>query len=225
MTEGITARLRPLVAADSSFLVEMLLEAVNWHPERSRLSMASVLADSALSHYVADWPRPDDGGVLAIADEQPVGAAWWRFFTGVDPGYGFVAADIPELSMGVVADWRGRGVGRALLRATKQAAAARCRQISLSVERANRARDLYVSEGFRVLAGGPDSDTMICDLDSASRGVSIESGATWPDRIRRGNRGVIPYHGNHGDGNPSDREVNFTGTRQRGERLFSSPRD
>jgi GNAT superfamily N-acetyltransferase len=174
MTEGITAKLRPLVAADSPFLAKMLFEAVNWHPQRPRLSIESVLADPELAHYVADWPRPDDGGVLAIADGQPVGAAWWRFFTEADPSYGFVADDIPELSMGVVADWRGRGVGRRLLRAAKQAAAAHCHRISLSVERANRARDLYVSEGFRVLASGPDSDTMIYDLSPAPRGDYAE---------------------------------------------------
>lgn len=170
MKEGITVRLRPLVAADSSFLTQMLLEAVNWHPERQRLSRAHVLADPELAHYVAGWPGLDDGGVLAAAEGQPIGAAWWRFFTETDPGYGFVAADVPELSMGVLADWRGKGVGRALLRATLQAAGAHCRRISLSVERANRARNLYVSEGFCVLARGPDSDTMICDLDPAPRG-------------------------------------------------------
>jgi GNAT superfamily N-acetyltransferase len=167
MTEPIAVRLRPLVATDAPFLIEMLLEAVNWDPERQPLPMTRVLADPQLAHYAADWPRPDDGGVLAAAGGHPIGAAWWRFFTPTDPGYGFVRADVPELSMGVVAQWRGRGVGRALLRAAKLAAGAHCRQISLSVERANRARNLYVSEGFRVLTREQDSDTMICDLDPA----------------------------------------------------------
>ncbi|MGW7072581.1 hypothetical protein ACWGII_29645 [Streptomyces sp. NPDC054855] len=44
-----------------------------------------------------------------------------RFFTEDEPAYGFVHADIPELAIGVVADWRGRGVGRALLRALADA--------------------------------------------------------------------------------------------------------
>lgn len=116
---------------------------------------------------MAGWPRPGDGGVIAVVGEQPIGAAWWRFFPEDDPGYGFVAATVPELSIAVVAPWRGRGVGRALLRAAIAAVAPHCRQVSLSVERANRAQQLYVSEGFRVVASDQDADTMVRDLDPA----------------------------------------------------------
>ena len=163
MAEEIIVALRPAAGDDGPFLTEMLFEVVNWHSER-HLPLAGILADPELSHYVVGWPRPDDGGVVAFVAGQRVGAAWWRFFTEKDPGYGFVAADVPELSVAVVGAWRGRGVGRALVRTAQRAAAAHCRRMSLSVERANRAQALYVSEGFRVLSSGPDSDTMICDL-------------------------------------------------------------
>jgi len=36
--------------------------------------------------------------------------------------------------------------------------------LSLSVERANKAQHLYCSEGFRVVASGRDSDTMVRNL-------------------------------------------------------------
>ena len=55
--------------------------------------------------------------MVAEAGGLPVGAAWLRFFPADDPGYGFVSADVPELSIGVAVLWRGRGIGRALLRA------------------------------------------------------------------------------------------------------------
>ena len=165
MEEGIVVELRPASGDDGPFLIEMLVEAVNWEPERD-LPKARVLGDPGLSHYVAGWPRPNDGGVVAIVAGRPAGAAWWRFFAEEDPGFGFVADDVPELSVAVVGDWRGRGVGRMLVRAAQQSAAAHSRRLSLSVERANGAQTLYLSEGFRVLSSGPDSDTMICDLDS-----------------------------------------------------------
>jgi GNAT superfamily N-acetyltransferase len=170
MTQGSMIAFRPADADDTRFLAEMLLEAVNWHPER-HVPMAHVMADPELAHYVAGWPRPGDGGIVALANLRPIGAAWWRFFPGGDPGYGFVAADVPELSMGVVATWRGRGVGRALLRAALAAAAPHCRRVSLSVERANRAQNLYLSEGFRVVSSGQDADTMIYDLEPANIGA------------------------------------------------------
>jgi hypothetical protein len=54
-----------------------------------------------------------------------------------------VAPDVPELTIGVAGNWRGRGVGRAQLRALAgQARSAGIRQISLSVERKNFAQKL-----------------------------------------------------------------------------------
>lgn len=158
---------------DAGFLADMLVEAVNWLPGRE-LCRERILADPDLAHYVSGWQCScdvgggggagvGDLGVVAVAPGgQPVGAAWLRTFTADDPGYGFVAPDVPELSMGVHPSWRGRGVGRALLRETvRTAAAAGGHRISLSVERANHAARLYTSEGFSVVRSGPDSDTMV----------------------------------------------------------------
>ena len=82
------------------------------------------------------------------------------------PAYGFVSPDIPELGIGVAAAWRGRGVGQDLLRAIAALASqAGIAQISLSVERKNFARTLYLSEGFTVVdATDPQSDTMLKTL-------------------------------------------------------------
>ena len=125
-----------------------------------------MLSNPRTAHYIAGWPRDTDLGVIAEAGAVPVGAAWVRFFAAEDPGYGFVAPDVPELTVGVAAAWRGRGVGRSLLRAVAaRAAAAGVRRISLSVERENFARRLYRSEGYAVADGSdPQSDTMVKDL-------------------------------------------------------------
>jgi GNAT superfamily N-acetyltransferase len=154
---------RRATAQDADFLADMLLAAVNWSPEWKPRTLRRVLADPRTAHYIAGWPRPGDLGVVAEADGEPVGAAWLRFFPASDPGYGFTAADVPELTIGVTAGWRGRGVGRSLLRAVGSAAAqAGIARISLSVERKNFARGLYRAEGFTVTdASDPQSDTMV----------------------------------------------------------------
>ena len=85
----------------------MLVEAVNWPPERN-LSPDRIFSAPELAYYVTGWPRHGDLGVVAEGSERPVGAAWLRFFPVTDPGYGFVGADVPELSIGVAAPWRGR---------------------------------------------------------------------------------------------------------------------
>jgi ribosomal protein S18 acetylase RimI-like enzyme len=40
---------------------------------------------------------------------------WSRCFTRDEPGYGFIDESIPELSIAVATDARGRGIGTALL--------------------------------------------------------------------------------------------------------------
>jgi GNAT superfamily N-acetyltransferase len=165
-TGGSGYTIRPAVASDAGFLADMLAEAVNWSTEWQPKSRDRILSAPDTAHYVAGWPRDTDLGVLAEADGQPVGAAWLRFRPATDPGYGFVAADVPELTIGVAAGWRGRGVGRALLRAISGQARARgIARISLSVERKNHAQRLYLSEGYRVVdSSDAQSDTMIKDL-------------------------------------------------------------
>jgi GNAT superfamily N-acetyltransferase len=160
---GRSWSIRRATAGDGEFLADMLVAAVNWSPEWKRRSHRRVLSDPRTARYIAGWPRDTDLGVIAEADAEPAGAAWVRFFPAGAPAYGFVRPDVPELTIGVAAAWRGRGVGRDLLRAIAAAAAAAgIRAISLSVERKNFARGLYLSEGFTVVDGtGPQSDTML----------------------------------------------------------------
>lgn len=160
----MTPELRAASASDQPFLVDMAVEAVNWAEGRHR-SREAVLADPELAHYVSGWPGTGELGVVAEAEGEPVGAAWLRFFTSDDPGFGYVADDIPEFSIAVVREWRGRGIGRALLK--EMAARARwagVARISVSVERANFARNLYADEGFVVVNRDTDADTMVLDL-------------------------------------------------------------
>lgn len=170
--------LRAATPADADFIAEMTLAAFNWAPDRPPFTMEAFLAEPALSKYVDGWPAPGEHGVVAQAsaagtDEGPggdpggrlVGAAWWRCFGADAPGYGFVAENVPELSLAVAADWRGRGLGRVLLRAVVDRARAEgLARVSLSVERANHAARLYTAEGFVVVGGDENADTMVKEL-------------------------------------------------------------
>jgi HAD superfamily hydrolase (TIGR01509 family) len=113
--------------------------------------------------YVAGFGRPGDGG--AVAEQVvggPVGAAWFRIFDPNRPGYGFVAADVPELSLAVVPEHRRRGLGRDLVEhALRQAKEAGHRQVSLSVEPDNPALHLYERLGFERVGKSGGSWTLI----------------------------------------------------------------
>jgi len=149
----------------------MLMEAA-YHPGSGRPSNEAMLATPAIARYVADWGRPGDVALIAMdEDGQRVGAAWYRLFSSADPGFGFLDEATPELSIGVVRDHRGQGIGSALLtRLIEQARNEGFRSLSLSVSPENPAVALYCRQGF-VRVPSPDKNwTMRVDLlDAGAR--------------------------------------------------------
>jgi len=162
-------RLRPATLADRPFLYEMLHEANHWSlpPEAPRPPLAETLAEEVVSRYVDGWGRPGDAGVVTEADGQPVGACWLRLFTANHHGWGFVAPDVPELSIAVAPAWRRQGIGtRLLAAAVAQARQAGHPAVSLDVMLENPARTLYERAGFREFASDEEAQacTMVLDL-------------------------------------------------------------
>jgi GNAT superfamily N-acetyltransferase len=151
---------RSAEAGDGPFLEEMLAVAADWRDTIPR-PVREVLTVPELAHYIVGWTRVDYFGVVAEGD-APVGAAWCRFFTADDPGYGFVDERTPEVSIGVVAAMRGRGVGSALLDALIGEARHRgLSALSLSVEAENPPRRLYRRAGFEEVSTEGGAITMV----------------------------------------------------------------
>jgi GNAT superfamily N-acetyltransferase len=145
--EGV--RCRPAGAGDFTFLATMLGESAVWRPDKPSPTGDEVIADPHHARYLVGWPRQGDHGVVAEQD-GPVGAAWYRTFTAASPGFGFVAEDVPELAIAVIASRRHEGIGRRLLLDLIRASEAQGHAaLSLSVNLRNPARGLYESVGFR----------------------------------------------------------------------------
>lgn len=157
-----TLQVRAATPADRPFLRAMLAEAAAWREGVDR-PVAEVVAPTEVGHYLPpDWPREGEAGVVATVDGTRAGAAWWTHFTVDDPGYGFVAPDLPELTVGVVPALRGRGHGRALLTALCTEADRRgLGGLSLSVESDNSAVGLYEDTGFVLVADTGGALTMV----------------------------------------------------------------
>jgi len=153
-------QLRPATRGDQSFIEEMLLLAFTWRDEAAGRAL-----DPALLHYVEGFGRAGDVGTIAEVDGVPAGAAWSRRFEPARPGYGFIDPDVPELSIGVRAAYRGRGLGGRLIEALKrELAAAGFERVSLSVEPDNPARRVYERAGFEPVGTNGGSLTMVCRL-------------------------------------------------------------
>jgi [ribosomal protein S18]-alanine N-acetyltransferase len=119
---------------DVPILRAMLVDAFNWRDGGDRLP-----ADAG--KFLDAWGRTGDLGVIADGD---VGAAWVRLFTEDEHSYGYVAPHVPELTIAVAKEARGRGIGTALLRELLP----RIGHVSLSVETDNPAVRLYERFGF-----------------------------------------------------------------------------
>ncbi len=167
---------------DIDFMWEMLYQSLYVRDSAAPFPRA-VLEQPNIAHYLSNFGQnAGDDALIACAahgasiDDDPVGnpdrareavpigapigAAWCRLMTAGDPGYGYLADDIPELGMAIVAEWRWRGVGRALLTELLE----RNPVMSLSVDADNAgAHKLYESLAFTTISTIDGTHTMLRD--------------------------------------------------------------
>jgi ribosomal protein S18 acetylase RimI-like enzyme len=148
-------RVREARREDQPFLALMMFYAAHMDEEGKEPSAAAVMELSAAAQYVADWGRRYDLGFLALESKQDlrVGAAWLRLYRSDARAFGYVDDVTPELAIGVLPDYRGKGVGGLLLQKLMSEAAANHKSVSLNVGASNVAVRLYERLGFVKLHG------------------------------------------------------------------------
>jgi GNAT superfamily N-acetyltransferase len=148
--------LRPVSAADLTFLAEMTLPAA--FPPGPLPDGASEMRH--VTRCLEDWGRPGDAGVVAWYDGERLGAAWCRVLAEV------LARDaegrpLPELVIAVAPDNQARGVGARLLDGLARAASdVGHTAVALTVNARNPALRLYERAGFEVVRRDGDRLTM-----------------------------------------------------------------
>ena len=97
---------------------------------------------------MADFGKKDDNALVAVQDETVVGAVWSRIMKD----YGHVDDQIPSLAIALFKEYRGQGIGTALMRQMLLLLREKgYEKVSLSVQKANYAVKMYKAVGFRVL--------------------------------------------------------------------------
>jgi ribosomal protein S18 acetylase RimI-like enzyme len=135
-------RLRPVEDADRAFLVELYGStreeelAPAGFDEATKHAFIDHQFSAQDAHYRGNYP----GATLDVieVDGRPAG----RLYVHRGP------SDIRIMDIALVPEFRGRGVGTALLRALMQEADASGRKLSIHVEVNNPARSLYSRLGF-----------------------------------------------------------------------------
>ena len=128
-------------------LKEFLFLAIYSPPGKSPPAK-SILEDPKLARYYQAWGQKDDHALFAIVDHHPIGACWSRCYPEEAPGYGTITSDIPELSISVLPEFRGMGVGTQLLGKFLDTLQSNYMGISLSVHATNPAKEMYQRFGF-----------------------------------------------------------------------------
>lgn len=173
--------IRSLELKDESMLLAMLMHAAH------EFSVATVKANPDLMRYVRDWGRYGDVGIIAEVDGKVIGAAWLRLWSKGDRGYGYLNDQTPELAIALVPEYRGQGIGTALLKQLLAITQPKFSAICLSIRADNPALRLYERLGFVPVAGtevtnrtGSTSFTMLYRFDMPQ---------VWPIQPTVGTRG------------------------------------
>lgn len=152
--------IRPLTLEDEPFLWEMLYQALFIPPGNPPVSR-EVLQNPEISRYVKGWGQPDDRGFKALENGMPIGAVWIRLMMVENRGYGYVDDQTPELSIAVLPEYRGRGIGQTLISNLLNDIHTHYTALCLSVSVDNPAKRLYDRLGFDVIGEESTSLKMV----------------------------------------------------------------
>jgi len=140
--------------------------------------LQKALVDEQLSPYWKGWGRPGDKAIVAsdTASGLPVCCAWVRDLPPQHALKTSAQGRVLELAVGTVAQYRGKGIGTAVMRRLLDACQAVCDGISLSVRTTNPALRLYARFGFVKVDGsehtnrvGSQSITMLLNFRDSSQ--------------------------------------------------------
>lgn len=155
--------IRPATRADLPLLRRMLWAAAFWQEPSEANYAEGDLERHGLAFLLEEWGRPGDTGVIAESEAgEPLGVAWYRFWTEERHFYGYVSPEIPELGIAVTGHARGRGIGTRLMDELLRVAERSGQSaVSLSVVPENPALRLYERFGFRKVGQSGDAWVMV----------------------------------------------------------------
>jgi ribosomal protein S18 acetylase RimI-like enzyme len=157
-------KIRPATGDDIPILSDMLFEAGAVSEKVREMGKEKALEMPAMILFLENFGRAkgDFGFIAETGDKNLIGAVWARLFSAENKGYGFVAADIPELAVAVAPEFRGQGAGTKLLeQLITEARSLKLPALSLSVYRKNPALRLYERLGFVDARISKESDSSI----------------------------------------------------------------
>lgn len=164
-------RMIEIDASNAALLSNFLYEAI-FVPSGMQPPSRDILADPQLQVYVQDFGKQTgDFGLFAEVEGVIAGAVWGRIMED----YGHIDNETLSLAIALYKEYRGKGVGTALLQAMlKLLQEHGYEQVSLAVQKENYAVKLYTACGFRVYRESEEEYIMVRSLRQNTACMSQE---------------------------------------------------
>ena len=153
--------IRKLREDETGLLKDFTYEAI-FIPEGAEPPDRSIVERPELALYYEDFGSGlYDNCLVAEADGRVVGAVWTRLMKD----YGHVDDRTPSFAISLYKDYRGRGIGTAMMRKMLELLREQgCSRASLAVQKANYAVRMYESVGFRTVGENTEEFIMVCEI-------------------------------------------------------------
>lgn len=154
-------KIREIKKEEYFLLNDFLYEAI-FIPEGVEAPPKSVIDLPELQIYVSNFGKEkSDKAFVAEVKGEIIGAVWVRIMDD----YGHIDDSTPSLAISLYKGYRGLGIGTALMKemllALKRDG---YKQVSLSVQKANYAANMYRALGFSVYAEKEEEYIMVAEL-------------------------------------------------------------
>ena len=158
---GLYMEIRQLRDDEVELLKAFLYEAI-FVPEGAAPPDRSIIEQPELSLYYEDFGSgPADHCLVAEVDGKVVGAVWTRIMND----YGHVDDDTPSFAISLYKEYRGQGIGTAMMRKMLALLKAQgYKRASLAVQKANYAVRMYEAVGFKTVDENSEEYIMVCEL-------------------------------------------------------------
>ncbi len=156
----------PVTNLDYKFLADMMFLAI-FVPDDQPPVHRSVLTYPEISRYIQNWGREHDAAIVAEHNKTRIGLIWARTYQPPDTGYGYINPQTPEIAMAILPEYRNKGIGTQLLKSLLQHYTdLGIGNVSLSVDKRNRAVQFYKQNGFSIVSENENDFIMICQTHS-----------------------------------------------------------
>lgn len=141
--------IRKMTVPEYPLLSDFLYEAI-FIPDGIKPPPRDIIASPELQIYIERFgTSKDDFALVAEIEKKIVGAVWVRIMNG----YGHIDDETPSLAISLHKEYRGKGLGTNMMKEMLSLLKTHgYKRVSLSVQKANYAAEMYRKIGFKIVS-------------------------------------------------------------------------